>query len=221
MKQSFTAPLILSFEGHEPSKNLQAEEELLKISSAKAIIHFYINSPCVVMGRNNKEEEWVYLDEVRRANIPLLRRITGGGTVYHDLRTLNFGYILDRALLKWLNRRKLHIMDFFRRLIINSFADGGIKLKESGRADIQLNGRKVIGCACAIRKNRILFHASALFEVDYASMQRFLPIPKNRHPALTHEKFVTSFNQEKVLITMDDAKTLLIKGFIRLLQDSH
>lgn len=213
-------PHLVELASTDAITNLRLEEELLELGDLPFILVFYVNSPSVILGRNNREEEWVYLDEVRRAGIPLLRRKSGGGAVYHDLGNLNYAFIMDKPLFYRLNRGKLHLMDFFRGIVIEAFAKAKIQLEKSGKSDIFLNGKKVGGSAALIKRDRILFHGTLLFQVDYSALERFLPIPPNRESSLSHRLFVTSFEREGVKIGFSDAKSLIIEQVCNMLEDS-
>lgn len=205
---------VISFASNEPGENLAHEEALLVGARAgdDATLCFYVSKPCIVMGRNNREQEWVHTDAVRDAGIPLLRRVSGGGTVYHDPGTLNYGIVLGRKRYDAIKPPRVHIVDFFRRLVISALAPAGIILQLAGKSDLNLNGRKVGGCAAAIQKSGVLFHGTLLFTVDYQAYERFLPIPPNREPTLSHRRFVTSFADEDVRLTMEEAKGMLAEG---------
>ena len=204
----------MSFSSDDPQDNLAREEALLREAGEGdgATLCFYVNRPCIVMGRNNREEEWVHGDAVRAAGIPLLRRVTGGGAVYHDAGTLNYGIVLGRRRYEALRPAGMHIVDLFRRTVARALMPAGVSLELVGKSDLNLNGRKVGGCAAAIRKNGVLFHGTLLFTVDYDAYERFLPIPPNRDAALSHRNFVTSFAQEGVMLRVEDVKRMLVEG---------
>ena len=106
----------------------------------------------------------------------------------------------------------MHIVDLFRRTVARALMPAGVSLELVGKSDLNLNGRKVGGCAAAIRKNGVLFHGTLLFTVDYDAYERFLPIPPNRDAALSHRNFVTSFAQEGVMLRVEDVKRMLVEG---------
>ncbi len=211
----------MEFPGNDPAENLALEEELLNKSAVPLVVTFYVNSPCVVMGKNNREEEWVFTEEARRARIPILRRISGGGAVYHDLGTLNYGFVMSRKLLTALNREREHLMHFFRDIVIRAIEKGGVSLERSGKSDIFLNGRKVGGCSAMMKKERILFHGTLLFTVDIPAMERFLPVPPNRDASVSHRDFVTSFRDEGAEMTLDEAKKLIVEEIRRRLSEAE
>jgi len=205
---------VMSPSCEDPQENLAREESLLREvqDGDEATLGFYVNRPCIVMGRNNREEEWVHGDAVRDAKIPLLRRVSGGGTVYHDAETLNYGIVTGRRRYEELKPAGMHIVDYFRKAVAEALAPAGIVLEPAGKSDLNLNGRKVGGCAAAMRSNGILFHGTLLFAVDYDAYERFLPIPPNRDASLAHREFVTSFAQEGMKLSMEDVKRELGEG---------
>ena len=180
--------------GDDPVQNLAEEAQLLQNAAAGPCVRFYINRSCVIMGRNNRPQDWVHLDNVRAAGIPLLRRLTGGGSVYHDTDTLNYVFVLPRALYER-SRRGIPLMDFFRSFIIEALAPLGLELGRAGLSDLVLHGRKVSGNAARLTRDGVLFHGTLLLKVDYDAMERFLPVPPDR-PGVSHRRHVTSLAQE-------------------------
>ncbi|OPX23128.1 MAG: hypothetical protein B1H03_02550 [Planctomycetales bacterium 4484_113] len=213
---------VLAFRSDKPEQNLAREEQLLNQAEDKSpALCFYVNRPCVVLGRNNREEQWVHIDALRASGIPLLRRISGGGAVYHDARTLNYGIVLSQKHYSLLNHRRTHIIRFFRQLMIAAMAPAGIELVPARQSDLNLNGRKVGGCAAAIRRSGVLFHGTLLFSVDYDAYERFLPVPPNRPPQLTHRRFVTSLEQEGIHLGMHEVQGLLTASLATKLQQKQ
>jgi len=75
--------------GNDPVANLALEEALVRAAPERALLRIWQNSTCVVVGRGQRVEREVDLAACRRDGVPVLRRSSGGGTVYHDLGNLN------------------------------------------------------------------------------------------------------------------------------------
>jgi lipoate-protein ligase A len=85
----------------DPYWNQMIEKKLFdSVSKDEMILFLYVNEPCVVIGRNQNPWQEVSLDCLEANNVKLLRRISGGGTVYHDLGNLNYCIIVDRNTYK-------------------------------------------------------------------------------------------------------------------------
>lgn len=198
--------------GDDPEEHLRVEEGFFAHVHDIPFLLFYRHRPCVIMGRNNRVEQWVNEEAVRAAGVPLLRRISGGGTVYHDLDTLNYSFILPRSRYESLRTPGEHVMEVFRRIIIQSLAPAGLELEPTRRSDLSLNGRKVSGNAARITSGEVLFHGTLLMRVDYAALERFLPIPPDREGGESHRAFVTSLEQEGFRLGAEELAALITAG---------
>src|SRR5690554_6954658 len=77
-----------------PKLNLALEEYALRnFSGDTDYLLFYINEPSIIIGRNQNTLEEVNIDYVKENNIHVVRRISGGGAVYHDFGNLNFSFL--------------------------------------------------------------------------------------------------------------------------------
>lgn len=182
------------FAGNIPQVNIGREEWLAKQVSQGLlgpIITTYINSKCVVLGRSNKIEQWVYKDRCDEKKIPIIRRMTGGGTVVHHKYNLNYGFILPRSLFVTGNISKpLMIEHFCRDIVISALSYFDINAQATGISDITVNGLKISGNAMWMSKSAILHHGTILFKSYMKEMEYLLPIPPNRDPSLPHKTFV-------------------------------
>jgi lipoate-protein ligase A len=203
--------------GDDPEGHLAEEVRLLRDIGDEPQLLFYVNRPCVILGRNNREEEWVFADSIRDEGIPLLRRVSGGGTVYHDARTLNYSFVMAREMFEGM-RSGAKPMDFFRRVVIDALAPIGLHLEAAWLSDINLNGRKICGNAARLTQRGVLFHGTILLTVDYAAMERFLRIPPNR-AGIPHEEFVTSLETEGVKMKPEELMQALADGAARVLRE--
>lgn len=196
--------LVRRWAGHDPAANLAAEEALfneLRTAPAPALL-FYVNAPCVVVGRSNRLSEWVDPAALAADGVPLLRRFSGGGTVYHDLDNLNYSFIVPRPLLD-AHLPSAHpfpgpagYIAFFRELLIRALErDGQGGYSAGGISDILLNGRKISGNAQRIASSIALHHGTLLLRCPLAAIERYLPVPPNR-PGIAHRDFVSGLHEE-------------------------
>lgn len=151
---------------NSPSFNLAAEEYFLKNSNEEVFI-VYINSPCVVIGRNQNPFEEVNLSLLNQKGIEMYRRISGGGTVYHDLGNINYSFITNG--LDYLNDYQ-----YFVNKIIKPLNEIGIPVYFEEKSHIYLDGKKISGNAQTFYKNRVLHHGTLLFDVNIDNLEHFL-----------------------------------------------
>src|SRR5690554_5196093 len=105
--------IFIENEGHNnPRLNLALEEYALRnFSPDTDYLLFYINSPSIIIGRNQNTLEEVNSDYVKENNIQVVRRISGGGAVYHDLGNLNFSFITNHDIKSLHNFKKFTAPD--------------------------------------------------------------------------------------------------------------
>lgn len=159
-----------------PFYNLAMEEYVFKNSRPhEEVVILWQNEPTIVIGMHQNALEEINLDFVKKNNIHVVRRITGGGAVYHDLGNLNFSFITDydnNALA--LNFKK------YTFPIIKALKKLGIQSELSGRNDITIDGKKFSGNAESIIKGRILHHGTLLFNSDLSILGKALKVKSDK-----------------------------------------
>ena len=139
--------------------NLALEEYVLRnrIGSDDVLL-FYINRPSIIIGRNQNTIEEVNAGVVAERGITVVRRISGGGAVYHDLGNLNFSFMTPSVHGRF-NRYEL-----FTQPVIEVLHDLGVPAELGGRNDILADGRKISGNAQFARPDRMFSHGTLLFD---------------------------------------------------------
>lgn len=164
---------------HYPFFNLALEEYLSNFTDKESeYLLFYRNEPSLVMGKNQNAWEEMNYNYLKSQNIFLSRRISGGGTVYHDLNNLNFSFIkpLDTKLVANYDSLLLPIVEFLKTL--------GLNASIGQRSDIWLENiqgekRKITGTAQYTNKNRFITHGTLLFDTNLDKLQKSITIPIN------------------------------------------
>jgi lipoate-protein ligase A len=148
----------------DPRLNLALEEFLLRhVRIADPLLLFYINEPSVIIGRNQNTLEEIDPDYVKTNSIHLVRRISGGGAVYHDLGNLNFSFITQ-------GQEDLHNFARFTDPVIRVLRELGIDAQLRGRSDIFAAGKKISGNAQYASRGRMFSHGTLLFDTNIAEM---------------------------------------------------
>lgn len=142
----------------DPYYNLAFEQYVLENRRDGDYLLLWQNENTVVVGRNQNTAEEIDPAFVREKRINVVRRMTGGGAVYHDLGNLNYSFITDLG-----DTEKLSI-ERFARPVCAALESLGLQAELSGRNDILAQGKKVSGVAQRIYKNRILHHGTLLFD---------------------------------------------------------
>lgn len=158
----------------DPFYNIALEDYLYSCRlDCQCIYMLWVNSPSVFMGRYQTaraETDWEYLQQ---RNIPILRRLSGGGTVYHDEGNLNFTCIKTDSIGRGFD------LASFPQPVINAMLKQGLELVRSPRGDLRFNGLKVGGSAETVRRGRMLYHLSLLFDADLVELERVLSVPES------------------------------------------
>ncbi len=118
------------------------------------------NSPSIIVGSHQNVFEEVNHPLVKKMNIPVVRRISGGGTVYHDLGNVNFSFIFK------VNEHFNIDYRVHNQLIVDALSEMGINIKMSERNDLIFNNKKISGNAQRIIRKRAIHHGTILFDVN-------------------------------------------------------
>jgi len=154
--------------------NLAVEEYLLKKKSDNFFI-IWQSDNALVFGKHQNVFEEINLVFTLENNINIARRISGGGTVYHDLGNINFSLILNKEKGKQVDF-KYHtkvVFDFLKSLNLN--------VTYSNRYDLFIDNKKISGNAEHVYKNRVLHHGTLLFNSDLKKLKKTLIISKDKY----------------------------------------
>ena len=153
-----TMKLIFS-PSRSPSFNLAAEEFLFS-ESGDEIVFLYVNDPCVIIGSNQSVPNEVDQHFCVPNSIEIIRRLSGGGAVYHDQGNINYCFIHNK-----ISGKSSLSADFLLPVIL-SLHSMQIPCEIGKRKDLWLNGYKISGTASHVSKNRELHHGTLLYNTD-------------------------------------------------------
>jgi lipoate---protein ligase len=179
----FTSPF------QNPFLNLALEDYFLRGGVDLPIVFFYVNRPCVVLGRF--QNPWVEcnLPYLVENGIWLVRRQSGGGCVYHDQGNINFSFITNEPMVD----RKKHVL-----LLQEAFSHSDIPLTISPRNDLWLNDRKISGSAYKQTKNGSFHHGTFLVSSNLNKLEESLKhtlIPKSSKSIASVRSKVTTLQE--------------------------
>lgn len=140
--------------------NLAAEEYLLKDFS-EDIFMLWQDEPSVIVGKYQNVFAEINLDYVEKNNIKVVRRFSGGGTVFHDMGNLNLTFI---------ERNNNVSFDRFTERIISMLSKLGVHAETDARRAINIEGLKVSGSAQCVHRDRVMYHATLLFSSNLDSL---------------------------------------------------
>ena len=143
-----------------PYYNMAFDEYCLEsLPIDEPIFFLWQNRPAVIVGYNQEVNTEVNLDYLKEKGIDLVRRVTGGGAVYHDLENLNYTIVGRSEDLE---------RDYpeYAALMMKALQALGVPATLSGRNDILVEGKKVSGFAKRVCKNRLMVHGTLMYNVD-------------------------------------------------------
>jgi lipoate---protein ligase len=151
----------------DPFFNLAVDQYLLKNKKEEYLV-LGINSPVVIIGKHQTVHRETDTRYITQNKIPVIRRISGGGTVYHDQGNLNFSFISNSTPGHQVDFRKYMI------LVIEFLATTGVEAKFEGKNDLKVNGLKISGNAEHVWRNRVLHHGTLLFDSQLDTLKKTL-----------------------------------------------
>ncbi|WP_332648585.1 lipoate--protein ligase [Lysinibacillus sp. 54212] len=160
----------------DPRINLAIEEYVLKNMDIEKddYLLFYINQPSIIIGKNQNTIEEINTDYVEDNGVIVVRRLSGGGAVYHDLGNLNFSFLTKDDGNSFHNYKK------FTQPVVDALAKLGVNAELSGRNDILAEGRKVSGNAQYATRGRMFSHGTLMFDTEIDAVVSALKVKKDK-----------------------------------------
>ncbi|PID92445.1 MAG: lipoate--protein ligase [Bacteroidetes bacterium] len=152
----------------DPAFNLATEEFLLR-HREEDCFYLYINRPSIIVGRHQNSVAEINEAYVRAEGIDVIRRMSGGGAVFHDPGNLNFTFI-RQAADKSVDFRK------YTRPILDVLNEMGVDARFEGRNDLTIGGKKFSGNAQCHYNGRILQHGTLLFSSNLPDLSKALKV---------------------------------------------
>jgi len=169
---------LLRFESGDPRLNLAVDEAILKSVETGLVsntLRLWRNPRSVVLGVSEEDEDEVDLDACKRFGVQIVRRFTGGGTVYQDGGNLNWTVVVKREPSMFSEIRDIsEIFWTFAKPISIALGRFGLKAELRLPASILVDGMKISGMAASIKRGALLCHSSLLVNSDLSLMRRVL-----------------------------------------------
>ena len=193
----------------DPRVNLALEEHVLRTAEGDdSLLLFYVNSPSIIIGRHQNTIEEINTDVVRERGIHVVRRISGGGAVYHDHGNLNFSFITPYTPGRF-NR-----YEEFTRPVVEVLQELGVPAEVGGRNDIVADGRKISGNAQFVSRDRMFSHGTVLVSSDLDAVTAALNVKPGKIESKGHKSVRSRVaNISEFLdtpITVDDLRARII-----------
>ncbi|RDW18231.1 lipoate--protein ligase [Oceanobacillus arenosus] len=194
----------------DPMVNLAIEEYILENFGEKdTYLLFYVNKPSIIIGRNQNTIEEINTDYVEEKGIKVVRRLSGGGAVYHDEQNLNFSFITKDDGESFQNFAK------FTQPMIDALKSLGVPAEMQGRNDLAVEGRKISGNAMFSTRGRMFSHGTLMLDSKIEELSKALKVNKLKieskgiKSVRSRVATISEFLEEK--ITVDQFKELILK----------
>ncbi len=160
---------------NNPAYNIALEAYAFReLVDEDEVFILWINEPAIIIGKHQNAVQEINKEYTDAHGIHVVRRLSGGGAVYHDLNNLNYTIISNKA--------DEGAFDFktFSQPVIATLADLGVKAEFTGRNDLEIDGKKFCGNAQAYYKGRMMHHGCLLFDVDMTVLGNALKVSKDK-----------------------------------------
>lgn len=193
----------------DPYYNLAFEEYVFSnLSKDEEYFMLWQNYNTIVIGKYQNTFEEVNIDYVKEHNIRVVRRLSGGGAVYHDLGNLNFTFIVDAANYKNFD------FNVFVQPIIETLESLGIHAEANGRNDVTIDGRKISGNSQYMKSGRLLHHGTIMLSSDLTAVEKALCVSsdklKSKSVKSVRSRVTTVENNTNMPVGVDEFKQLLL-----------
>lgn len=155
----------------DPSYNLAMEQYVFDcLPRDRMYFMLWQNDNAIIVGKYQNTLSEINLEAVERRGIWVVRRLSGGGAVYHDMGNLNFTFITDAASCTALD------MNLFCQPVVRTLAALGVHAEVNGRNDITIDGKKFSGNSQYLRQGRVMHHGTIMFNSDLSVVSEALQV---------------------------------------------
>jgi len=195
--------LCIKNDNTNPYFNLAAEEYVLRNFKENCFM-LWRNGPSIIVGKHQNTLAEINIDYVKEKNIDVVRRLSGGGAVFHDLGNLNFTFIKNVE-------KDGTLVDFKKYVepVLEVLHHLGVNAKFEGRNDIMIDGKKISGNAEHVFKRRVLHHGTLLFSSKMTDLSNALKV----NPLKYQDKGVKSVRSRVTNISDHLPREMSVKEF--------
>jgi lipoate-protein ligase A len=189
----------------DPAINLALEEHCYRnLDTRHEYVMFYINQPSIIIGNHQNPFQEINTELAARKKIRPIRRISGGGTVYHDTGNLNFSFITGFGEEK---------LDYFKQLllpILGTLKRLGVPVELTGKNNIVVDNKKISGNSQHANMRRMLSHGTLLFDAELDTLQQVL----QSNPAIIQSRAIASIPSRVTNISDYLSRPIEIQTFL-------
>lgn len=199
--------LCILNENKDPFFNIASEEYIFRNFDEDCFM-IWRSEPSVIIGRHQNTLAEINWDFIKKHNIKVVRRLSGGGAVYHDPGNLNFTFIMRKQKGKPADFKK------FTDPVIKALASLSVTAKFEGKNDLRINGLKISGNAEHILRDKVLHHGTLLFDSNLDNLENAIKKDKDHYS----DKAVKSIHSQVTNISSYLKEAVSISEFKELVQ---
>ncbi len=199
----------------DPQINLAIEEYVLRhLDPESTYLLFYVNGPSIIVGKNQNSVEEINTEYVDKNDIKVVRRLSGGGSVYHDLGNLNFSFITKD------DGDSFHNFAKFTEPVVKALNKIGVPAELVGRNDLLVEGRKFSGNAQFSTRGRMFSHGTLMLNSDIENVVSALNVSDEKIKSKGIKSIrsrvanIQEFLEEE--LSMEDFKALILKSIFEV-----
>lgn len=167
--------IYLESKSNDPAYNTALELFAFnELAENDDVFYLWINKPTIVVGKNQNTRQEIDQEYVDKHGIQVVRRISGGGAVYHDYNNLNYTIISSEDTAGTFDFKSMS------QPVIDALAEMGVEANFTGRNDLQIGDQKFCGNAQYIKGNRVMHHGCMMFDVDLSVLEKALRVSKDK-----------------------------------------
>ena len=204
-------------DSHDPRYNLALEETLFQEAVAKrcGFLMLWVNDPVVVVGRYQNTAEEVNKDFTEQNHVHVVRRMTGGGAVYHDRGNLNYTVIMpsDDAAVLDIQAFGIPLLDCLQSL--------GVTAERTGRNDVTVQSQKISGVAQYSSNGIVLHHGTILYDSSLQDVAKALNVSPEKYRSKGFKSVRSRVTNLRGHLAQDMSLTQFQKYFEKVLVDFY
>jgi len=165
----------LESDSTDPYFNLALEQFVFdELGQRHECFMLWRNDNAIIVGKHQNTAGEIDAEYVREKGIRVVRRLSGGGTVYHDLGNVNFTFAVSGA------DKRAFDFGTFCRPVVRALAQLGVTAEINGRNDMTIDGKKFSGNAQYRKRGRVMHHGTILYDSDLTVLGKALVVPKDK-----------------------------------------